>query len=95
MSIAAVLTDLDGTLAATAQANFAAYEQALAEAGVAIGSRDDFIVKAAGLHWATSSPLYWPRPVAARCLRRSLDARPKFMAAGFIKSRSIAPFWRS
>ena len=56
MSIAAVLTDLDGTLAATAQANFAAYEQALAEAGVAIGSRDDFIVKAAGLHWSDFLP---------------------------------------
>ncbi len=56
MSISALLVDLDGTLADTAAANYAAYAAALAEAGVEI-SREDFDTVAAGRNWRQFLPV--------------------------------------
>lgn len=55
-SIKALLVDLDGTLADTAAANYAAYAAALAEANVQV-SREDFDAVAAGRNWRQFLPV--------------------------------------
>lgn len=54
--VKALLVDLDGTLADTADANYAAYAAALAEAGVEPG-RDAFDAVAAGRNWRQFLPV--------------------------------------
>lgn len=65
MSAPGLLVDLDGTLAETADANFAAYAAALAEAGVAV-DRAAFDAVAAGRNWRHFLPiLLGPRAALA------------------------------
>jgi HAD superfamily hydrolase (TIGR01509 family) len=54
-ALRAVLVDLDGTLVDTAEANYQAYRDALAEAGVSI-SRDAFLEISAGRNWRQFLP---------------------------------------
>lgn len=54
--IAALLFDMDGTLVHTADANYAAYAAALAEAGIDI-DRPDFDRLSHGMHWRQFLPL--------------------------------------
>jgi HAD superfamily hydrolase (TIGR01509 family) len=53
--LAALFLDLDGTLVDTAEANFAAYAEALAEVGVTVG-RDTFDRASLGRHWRQFLP---------------------------------------
>lgn len=55
MKVAAILVDLDGTLADTSGANYRAYAQAMAEVGVVV-AREEFEARAAGRHWTQFLP---------------------------------------
>ena len=55
MTLRALMVDLDGTLAHTAEANMMAYSEALREVGVTI-SREEFDSKVQGRHWKQFLP---------------------------------------
>lgn len=81
-SIAALLFDLDGTLADTAAANFSAYAQALAEVGVAV-DRTGFDAVAHGRNWRQFLPELLERggsvADAAGVARRKQELYPKLI----------------
>ncbi len=55
--IKALMVDLDGTLADTADANYRAYAAALAEVGITVG-REDFDAEAQGRNWRQFLPVF-------------------------------------
>ena len=77
----AVFVDLDGTLVETRAANYAAYAEALAEAGVVV-SRPDFDAMAHGRNWRQFLPELLGAGTAepAQVARRKAELYPKVLA---------------